>query len=171
MLNMGYILGKNLMKLDHIDHKILRHLQENARITNAELAERVGLSPTPCLRRLRKLESDGIIKGYHTEVNREALGVNVTVIILVKLEREDDKTLREFEAAIKTRPEVMECYLVTGKFDYFIRVLVPSLAAYETFLSETILRMPNIATVESSFTLREVERKVVMPLPEPPRRG
>jgi Lrp/AsnC family leucine-responsive transcriptional regulator len=159
------------MKLDHIDHKILRHLQENARITNAELAERVGLSPTPCLRRLRRLEADNIIKGYHTEVNREALGVNVTVIILVKLEREDDKTLREFEAAIKKRPEVMECYLVTGKFDYFIRVLVPSLAAYETFLSETILRMPNIATVESSFTLREVERKVVMPLPEPIQRG
>lgn len=157
------------MKLDHIDHKILRHLQENARITNAELADRVGLSPTPCLRRLRRLESDGIIKGYHTEVNREALGVNVTVIILVKLEREDDKTLREFEAEIQKRPEVMECYLVTGKFDYFIRVLVPTLATYEAFLSETILRMPNIATVESSFTLREVERKVVMPLPDTPR--
>ncbi len=159
------------MKLDHIDHKILRHLQENARITNAELADRVGLSPTPCLRRLRRLETDGIIKGYHTEVDREALGVNVTVIILVKLEREDDKTLREFEAEIQKRSEVMECYLVTGKFDYFIRVLVPTLASYETFLSETILRMQNIATVESSFTLREVERKVVMPLPEPPRRG
>jgi len=149
------------MKLDHIDHKILKHLQENARITNAELAERVGLSPTPCLRRLRR-----IIKGYRTEINREALGVNVTVIILVKLEREDDKTLREFEAAIKNREEVMECYLVTGKFDYFIRVVVPSLATYETFLSETMLRMPNIATVESSFTLREVTRKVVTPLPQ-----
>ena len=141
-------------------------MQENARITNAELADRVGLSPTPCLRRLRRLETDGVIKGYHTEIDREALGVNVTVIILVKLEREDDKTLREFEKAIKDRKEVMECYLVTGKFDYFIRVVVPSLAAYETFLSETMLRMPNIATVESSFTLREVERKVVMPIPE-----
>ncbi len=155
------------MKLDHIDHKILRHLQENARITNAELADKVGLSPTPCLRRLRRLESDGIIRGYHTEINREALGVNVTVIILVKLEREDDKTLREFEAAIKKRSEVMECYLVTGKFDYFIRVVIPSLSAYEAFLSETILRMPNISTVESSFTLREVERKIVVDLPEP----
>ncbi|GJL94770.1 MAG: transcriptional regulator [Hyphococcus sp.] len=158
------------MKLDHIDHKILRYLQENARITNADLADKVGLSPTPCLRRLRRLEADGVIKGYHTEIDREALGVNVTVIILVKLEREDDKTLREFEAEIKKRPEVMECYLVTGKFDYFIRVLVPTLSSYETFLSETILRMDNIATVESSFTLREVERKVVMPLPEPQRR-
>lgn len=155
------------MKLDHIDHKILKHLQENARITNADLADKVGLSPTPCLRRLRRLEADGIIKGYHTEINREALGVNVTVIILVKLEREDDKTLREFEDAIKAREEVMECYLVTGKFDYFIRVIVPSLAAYEAFLSETMLRMPNIATVESSFTLREVVRKVVTPLPKP----
>lgn len=154
------------MKLDQIDHKILKFLQENARITNAELAEKVGLSPTPCLRRLRRLETDGIIRGYHTEVNREALGVNVTVIILVKLEREDDKTLREFEASIKARDEVMECYLVTGKFDYFIRVVIPSLAAYETFLSETILRMPNVETVESSFTLREVERKVVIPIPD-----
>ncbi|NOX95364.1 MAG: Lrp/AsnC family transcriptional regulator [Alphaproteobacteria bacterium] len=153
------------MKLDHIDHKILRYLQENARITNAELADKVGLSPTPCLRRLRRLEKDRIILGYHTEVNREALGMNVTVIILVKLEREDDKTLREFEAEIKKRSEVMECYLVTGKFDYFIRVVIPSLSAYETFLSETILRMKNIATVESSFTLREVERKVAIPLP------
>lgn len=153
------------MKLDQIDHQILRYLQEDARITNADLAEKVGLSPTPCLRRLRRLESDGVIKGYHAELNRETLGVNVTVIILVKLEREDDTTLREFEAAIKKRPEVMECYLVTGKFDYFIRVVIPSLSAYETFLSETILRMPKVATVESSFTLREVERKVVMPLP------
>ena len=152
------------MKLDTIDQAILRHLQEDARITNADLAEKVGLSPTPCLRRLRRLETEGIIKGYHAELNREALGVNVTVIILVKLEREDDTTLREFEAAIKKRPEVMECYLVTGKFDYFIRVVIPSLSAYEVFLSETILRMPKVATVESSFTLREVERKVVMPL-------
>ena len=151
------------MKLDQIDHKILKFLQENARITNAELAEKVGLSPTPCLRRLRRLETDDIIRGYHTEVNREALGINVTVIILVKLEREDDITLREFEAAIKKRSEVMECYLVTGKFDYFLRVVIPSLAAYEAFLSETMLRMPNIATVESSFTLREVERKTVLP--------
>ena len=153
------------MKLDQIDHNILRHLQEDARMTNADLAEKVGLSPTPCLRRLRRLEAEGIIKGYHAELNREALGVNVTVIILVKLEKEDDQTLREFEAQIKKRPEVMECYLVTGKFDYFIRVVIPSLSAYEVFLSETILRMPKVATVESSFTLREVERKVVMPLP------
>lgn len=78
------------MKLDQIDHKILRYLQEDARMTNADLADKVGLSPTPCLRRLRRLEADGIIKGYHAEINREALGVNVTVIILVKLEREDD---------------------------------------------------------------------------------
>ena len=153
------------MKLDQIDHKILKHLQENARITNAELADKVGLSPTPCLRRLRRLEADGVIKGYHTEIDRELLGVNVTVLILVKLEREDDATLREFENAVKGRTEVMECYLVTGKFDYFLRVVVPSLASYETFLSETLLRMPNVATVESSFTLREVERKTVVPLP------
>jgi Lrp/AsnC family leucine-responsive transcriptional regulator len=153
------------MKLDRIDHQILNHLQENARITNAELAQKVGLSPTPCLRRLRRLESDGIIKGYRTELNRELLGVNVTVLILVKLEREDEATLKAFEAAIRKRPEVIECLLVTGKFDYFIRVVMPTLSAYEAFLSETILRMPKVATVESSFALREVEKKSAIPIP------
>ena len=153
------------MKLDHIDRKILKHLQENARITNADLADRVGLSPTPCLRRLRRLEAEGVIQGYHAEVNREALGIAVTVIILVKLEKEDDSSLRNFESELMKREEVMECYLVTGKFDYFIRALIPSLAAYETFLSETVLRVPNVATVESSFTLRQVVRRHVVPIP------
>ncbi len=153
------------MKLDQIDRKILHHLQENARITNADLAEKVGLSPTPCLRRLRRLEAEGIIKGYHTEVNREALGVGVTVMIMIKLEKEDEATLRAFEAEISERPEVMECYLVTGKSDYFLRVIIPTLSAYESFLSETLLRMENVASVESSFTLREVAKKSVLPLP------
>lgn len=154
------------MKLDQIDRKILHFLQENARITNADLAEKVGLSPTPCLRRLRRLETEGIIKGYRTEINREALGVGVTVVILIKLEKEDETSLRSFEAEISQRPEVMECYLVTGKFDYFLRVIIPTLTAYETFLSETLLRMSNVASVESSFTLREVTKKAVVPLPK-----
>jgi len=153
------------MKLDQIDKNILQYLQENARITNAELAEKVGLSPTPCLRRLRRLETDGIIKGYRTEIDREALGIGVTVIIMVKLEKEDEASLRGFEAEICEREEVMECYLVTGKFDYYLRVLIPSLTAYESFLSETLLRMANVASVESSFTLREVAKKSVVPMP------
>ncbi|MCI5047047.1 MAG: Lrp/AsnC family transcriptional regulator [Aquisalinus sp.] len=153
------------MKLDQIDRKILHHLQENARITNADLAEKVGLSPTPCLRRLRRLESEDIIKGYHTEVNREALGIGVTVVIMIKLEREDEASLRSFEAEISERPEVVECYLVTGKFDYFLRVIIPNLVDYEAFLSETLLRMNNVASVESSFTLRQVTKKNVLPLP------
>ncbi len=153
------------MKLDQIDRKILHHLQENARITNADLAEKVGLSPTPCLRRLRRLESEDIIKGYHTEVNREALGIGVTVVIMIKLEREDEASLRSFEAEISERPEVVECFLVTGKFDYFLRVIIPNLVDYEAFLSETLLRMNNVASVESSFTLRQVTKKNVLPLP------
>ncbi|WP_306253452.1 Lrp/AsnC family transcriptional regulator [Parvularcula sp. IMCC14364] len=153
------------MKLDQIDRKILHYLQENARITNADLAEKVGLSPTPCLRRLRRLESEDIIKGYHTEVNREALGIGVTVVIMIKLEREDEASLRSFEAEISERPEVVECYLVTGKFDYFLRVIIPNLVDYESFLSETLLRMNNVASVESSFTLRQVTKKNILPLP------
>ena len=153
------------MKLDQIDRKILHYLQENARITNADLAEKVGLSPTPCLRRLRRLESEDIIKGYHTEVNREALGIGVTVVIMIKLEREDEASLRSFEAEISERPEVVECFLVTGKFDYFLRVIIPNLVDYESFLSETLLRMNNVASVESSFTLRQVTKKNILPLP------
>lgn len=151
------------MKLDQIDLNILKHLQENARITNAELAERVGLSPTPCLRRLRRLEADGVIRGYRTEVDRDVLGLSVTVIILVKLEKEDEQNLRAFEDMAMRRPEIMECQLVTGKFDYFLRVVLPTLTSYEAFLSETLLRTENIASIESSFTLREVTKKAVLP--------
>jgi Lrp/AsnC family leucine-responsive transcriptional regulator len=153
------------MKLDQIDLKILRHLQENARITNADLAEKVGLSPTPCLRRLRRLEADGIIKGYRTDVNRDVLGLSVTVMILVKLEKEDETSLRAFEQVAIRRPEIMECHLVTGKFDYFLRVVLPTLTSYEAFLTETLLRTENIASIESSFTLREVTKKQVLPIP------
>lgn len=153
------------MKLDQIDLKILKHLQSNARITNAELAERVGLSPTPCLRRLRRLEREGIIKGYRTDVDRDVLGLPVTVLILVKLDKEDEASLRAFENGLIDRPEVMECQLVTGKFDYFIRVVLPTLTAYESFLSETLLRTDNVASIESSFTLREVTRKSILPMP------
>ncbi|WOI54570.1 Lrp/AsnC family transcriptional regulator [Parvularcula sp. LCG005] len=152
------------MKLDKIDIKILTHLQSNARMTNAELAERVGLSPTPCLRRLRRLETEGVIKGYRTDVDRDVLGLPVTVIILVKLEKEDEVALRAFEQTISQRSEVMECHLVTGKFDYFLRVVLPTLTAYESFLSESLLRTENIASIESSFTLREVLRRPVLPM-------
>ncbi|MEO0399401.1 MAG: Lrp/AsnC family transcriptional regulator [Pseudomonadota bacterium] len=152
------------MKLDAIDKKMLRHLQEDARITNADLAEKVGLSPTPCLRRLRRLEKDGVIKGYHAELNREALGVSVTALILVKLVREEDAIMREFEQSVLSRSEVVECCLVTGKFDYFIRAVVSSLGAYEAFLSEGVLRMPNVLNVESSFILREVENRKILPI-------
>lgn len=152
------------MKLDQIDRKILRHLQENARITNADLAEKVGLSPTPCLRRLRRLESDGVIKGYRTEINKDAVGISVTVLIYVKLEKEDDSSLRAFEQEMQNEPSVMECFLVTGKFDYFMRVVVPTLTSYESFLSEKLLKVVNVSTVESSFILREVSSKKVLPM-------
>ncbi|GGY41001.1 Lrp/AsnC family transcriptional regulator [Parvularcula lutaonensis] len=151
------------MKLDQIDRNILHHLQHNARITNAELAEKVGLSPTPCLRRLRRLETEGIIKGYRTEVNREAVGLPVTVIILVKLEKEDEESLRIFEETVKSKPEIMECLLVTGKFDYYLKAVLPTLGSYEAFLSDSLLRTENVATIESSFMLREVSKRAALP--------
>ncbi|NNU14943.1 Lrp/AsnC family transcriptional regulator [Parvularcula sp. ZS-1/3] len=151
------------MKLDQIDRNILHHLQHNARITNAELAEKVGLSPTPCLRRLRRLETEGIVKGYRTEVNREAVGLPVTVIILVKLEKEDEEHLRIFEETVQAKPEIMECLLVTGKFDYYLKAVLPTLGSYEAFLSDSLLRTDNIASIESSFMLREVSKRPALP--------
>lgn len=151
------------MKLDQIDRNILHHLQHNARITNAELAEKVGLSPTPCLRRLRRLENEGIVKGYRTEVNREAVGLPVTVVILVKLEKEDEESLKQFEDTVQERPEIMECLLVTGKFDYYLKAVLPTLGSYESFLSDSLLRTENVATIESSFMLREVSRRPALP--------
>ena len=156
------------MKLDQIDYKILDEIQANARITNADLAARVGLSPTPCLRRLRRLEKEGVIKGYRTELNREALGVNVTAIFMIKLKREDESTLKGFEKMMLGREEVVECLFVTGKFDYIVRVLIPTLNDYEEFLGETILRMSHVEAVETSFVLREVKQQDYIPIPGAP---
>lgn len=155
------------MKLDQIDRKILANLQSEARITNAELADRVGLSPTPCLRRVRRLEADGVIEGYHAALNRDVLGFNVDAFAMVKLEREDDRTLRRFEEALAARPEVLECYLVSGKFDYVLRIVTSSLGAYEALLTEVILKMPSVATVESTFTLRHIKSKRALPVEKP----
>ena len=150
--------------LDETDVRLLQHLQENARLTNVELAERVGLSPSPCLRRLKRLEADGIIKGYMTLVDQNAIGLPVSVFVSVTLKEQTEPALEEFEARIRTLSQVMECYLMTGTADYMLRVVTADLAAYERFLKDHLTRIPAIASIQSSFALKQVKYKTALPL-------
>lgn len=149
---------------DAIDHRILEALQDNGRMTNQELANLIGLSPSPCLRRVRQLESDGVIERYVALINPAAMGLLVTAFIRVRLDQQDDRHLAEFEAAVADFPEVMECYLMTGEADYQLRVLVKSLEAFEDFLRHRLTRVRGIANVTTSFALRPVIYKTALPV-------
>ena len=153
-----------MLHLDAIDLKILRLLQERSDISNTELAERVGLSPSPCLRRVRLLEAAGIIKKRVTLLDQAALGLGVSVFVSVQLERQVTERLSAFETAIRGCPEVVECYLMTGESDYLLRVVVADLAAYERFLKETLTRVPGVAQIRSSFALQQVAYTTALPL-------
>ena len=140
--------------LDEIDYRILRELQFNSRISNAELAQRVGLSPSPCWNRLRRLESRQVISRYVTIFSQSAFGLPDTVIINVTLDRHDDETLKRFEKALAVLPEVLEAYLVTGDYDYMIKVAIAGTEGYECFLREKLYKIPGIRHTRSSFALR-----------------
>ena len=150
--------------LDNTDRRILRVIQEEARVSNSELAERVGLSPSPCWRRVRTLEENGVIERYVTLVNAKAVGLPINVFATVTLEKQAESALELFEKAVKKRPEVMECNLMTGEFDYLLRVVVPDLAAYERFLMDHLTRIKGIARIKSSFSLKQVSYKTALPL-------
>ena len=150
--------------LDNTDRRILRVIQEEARVSNSELAERVGLSPSPCWRRVRTLEENGVIERYVTLVNAKAFGLPINVFATVTLEKQAESALELFEKAVKKRPEVMECNLMTGEFDYLLRVVVPDLAAYERFLMDHLTRIKGIASIKSSFSLKQVSYKTALPL-------
>lgn len=151
------------LTLDMIDRRILEAVQADGRITNQELADHVGLSPSPCLRRVRQLEAQGVISRYVALVNPEALGMNVTAFVRVRLDQQDDRHLDAFEAAISGFPEVMECYLMTGEADYQLRILVRSLTEFEDFLRHRLTRVPGVANVTTSFALRPVIYKTALP--------
>ena len=149
---------------DAVDRKILEVIQEEARISNAELADRVGLSPSPCWRRVRALEDARVIRRYVTLVDAETIGLPINVFATVTLEKQVERALERFERAVAERPEVMECYLMTGEFDYLLRVVVPSLGAYERFLMDHLTRIEGIASIKSSFALKQVRYKTALPL-------
>ena len=156
-----------MRKLDRTDIGILNSLQENARITNADLARSVNLSPTPCFNRVKAMEERGLIREQVTLLDADMLGLHVNVFIHVSLEKQVEEALQHFEAAISDRPEVMECYLMTGDSDYLIRVMLPDIAALERFILEQLTPIPGIEKIRSSFTLKQVRYKTALPLPLP----
>ncbi len=142
--------------LDSYDRRIAEELQEDGRLTNQALADRIGLSPSPCLRRVRHLEQAGVITGYVGLVDPEKIGLTVTAFVRVRLDQQDDRHLAAFETQIASFPEVMECYLMTGESDYQLRILVRSLSDFEEFLRHKLTRIGGVGQVTTSFALRPI---------------
>ena len=147
-----------MRQIDEIDWKILRTLQFNARITNAELAKRVSLSPSPCWNRVRRLEATGVIEKYVTIISQSAIGMPDSVILEAKLKHHDKDALNRFEQELTSLPEVIEAYLVTGEYDYIVRVAAAGTEGYERFLRDRVYRLPSIEHTRSSFALRSLKQ-------------
>ncbi|HWX47691.1 MAG TPA: Lrp/AsnC family transcriptional regulator [Roseomonas sp.] len=150
--------------LDAIDRRILAALQREARLTNVQLAEEVGLSPSPCLRRVRLLEQAGVIAGYHARLERGALGLGLTVFVGIKVERHRDEAAERFRDAVQAVPEIVSCHLVSGEADFLLQVVVPDLAAYERLLLRTLLKLPGVRDVRSNFAIQTVKAEGRLPL-------
>jgi Lrp/AsnC family leucine-responsive transcriptional regulator len=151
--------------MDAIDLRILARLQQDARTSNVELAKAVNLSPSPCLTRVRALEAAGYIHRYVTLLDAKKLGLTVSVLVQVTLEKQIEPALETFERAVRERPEVMECYLMTGDADYLLRVLVADVPAFERFILEFLSRVPGVGNIKSSFALKQVKYQTALPLP------
>lgn len=153
------------MPLDVTDWKILARLQEDARMSNVDLAKAVHLSPSPCLARVRALEQEGVIGRYVTLLDPLKLGLTVSVFIQVSLEKQMRNALDTFEASVLARDEVMECYLMTGDADYLLRVVVPDVQSIERFIVDYLAKIPGVSSIKSSFALKQVKYKTALPLP------
>lgn len=154
-----------MSELDSIDIAILEQLQANARITNVELAREIHLTPSPCFNRVRALEESGVIRRHVTLLDTERLGLRLNVFIQVSLEKQREESLHKFEETIASRPEVMECYLMTGDSDYLLRVLVRDIRELEVFILNSLSKIPGISNIRSSIALKQVRYKTAVPLP------
>tara|TARA_X000000368_G_C22406289_1_gene439766 strand:+ start:35 stop:508 length:474 start_codon:yes stop_codon:yes gene_type:complete len=153
--------------MDYIEYKLLNSLQKNARLTNLELAKQVGLSASPCLRRVKSLEESGVITGYSAIINQNKVNLSVNVFVQVSLERQSEERLQIFEEKIMEYREVMEAYLMTGEADYLLRIVVKDLQAYEKFLKDNLTKIKGIASIRSYFSLKQVTRKYNLPIVNP----
>jgi DNA-binding Lrp family transcriptional regulator len=150
--------------LDAIDRRILRRLQADATVTNAELAREVGLSPSPCLARVRALERAGVITRHVALLNPLKVGLSISVFIQVRLEQQVERALNTFQAAVSVYPEVMECYLMTGDADYLLRVVVADMPALERFIVDRLSKIKGVANIRSSFALKQVKYETALPV-------
>ena len=154
------------VNLDSTDFRILDSLQQDASLTNVELAGKVSLSPSPTLSRVKRLEADGVISRYVALVDPHALGLKVNVFVRVSLEKQEAAALEHFEQAVSHFDEVMEVYLMTGDEDYLLRIVVPDIQALERFILENLTRIPGIKNIKSSFALKQVKYKTALPIPD-----
>jgi Lrp/AsnC family leucine-responsive transcriptional regulator len=153
------------VSLDRIDKHILKLMQGNGRISNLELADQVGLSPTPCSRRVKRLEESGLITGHVTLLDPQALGLNLTAIVGIAMDRHTPDRFESFEKAITTMPEVIECSIVTGQTaDFLLKVVVRDMQHYEKFLLGNLTRLEGVSGVHSSFVLRNLVKNTALPL-------
>lgn len=156
------------MQLDRYDRSILQELQKNGRISNQDLAERIGLSPSPCLRRVKALEDSGLINGYHASLNANKLGLSLMALIHISMDRHTPERFTNFEQKISELPEVLECLLITGQdADYQLKVVVRDMDAFQALLLEKITRIEGVSGVHSSFVLRRVVDKTEVPVDPP----
>lgn len=155
------------MQLDRHDRRILEVLQEDGRISNQELADRIGLSPSPCLRRVKALEEAGVILGYRALVAGRSLGLTLTALIYISMDRHTPERFANFESRVSALPEVLECLLITGQdADYQLKVIVSDMDAYQELLLDKITRIEGVTGVHSSFVLRKVVAKTALPVGE-----
>jgi len=153
-----------MANLDQIDRRLLAELQHEGRITNVELAQRVGLTAPPCLRRVRTLEESGVIKGYHAELDALKLGFAITVFALVSLKSQAEESLRQFEDHMRTLPEVRECHMLNGEIDFILKIVAKDLQSFQEFLTSKLTPAPNVASVKTSLTIRTAKLLPGVPL-------
>jgi len=158
-------MAKPRVKLDRIDRRILEELQADARLSSAELAERVSLTTSPCWRRVKRLEEEGLISGYHARLDAQRLGYQVTAIVQVSLDKKDADSLNAFEAAVQAIPQVLACLRISGRYDHQLIVVAEDLEAYGAFAENYINGLPSVKEVYTSFVLKEVKAAANPPLP------
>ena len=155
----------SMIVLDRTDHAILEALQRDSRQTVQQLATAVGLTSTPCWKRVKAMEAAGVIRGYGAVVDRDSVGLALCVLAEVNLTQHNEGTVREFERAVAACPEIVACYSTTGGADYSIKVLVPDIRTYERFLHETAFRLPGVTHIRSSVVLKEIKAEAGVPIP------
>jgi DNA-binding Lrp family transcriptional regulator len=150
--------------LDSIDRRLLAELQAEGRVTNVDLARRVGLTAPPCLRRVRALEEAGVIRGYHADLDASRLGFTITVFAMVSLKSQAEEDLRAFEEHIKALPEVRECHMLNGEIDFILKIVSRDLQSFQEFLTSKLTPAPNVASVKTSLTIRTAKSEPGVPL-------